>query len=219
MTAPRITGRLVSIQVGLPQTYESNGATDARERSWTTGFYKKPVSGPVFVGRTNIEGDRQADLSVHGGPDKAVLAYSADHYEAWRSELHIADMPFGSFGENLTIGSITESDVCLGDVWRIGDVLFEVSQPRQPCWKLARRWQNNLLPKLVVQNGRSGWYYRVLSEGIIEAGWQVLLVERRHPAWSIARANRALYQGIDRAELMELSAIAELSRSWLAALG
>ena len=148
------TGRLVSIQVGLPRTHEP---TDAAERPWTTGFYKDPVSGPVFVKRTNIEGDGQADLRVHGGIDKAVLAYAAEHYAAWREELDQPHLPFGAFGENLTIADLTERDVCIGDIWQVGDVLLEVSQPRQPCWKLARRWHIKTLPKLVVQSGRSGW--------------------------------------------------------------
>ena len=98
-----------------------------------------------------------------------MLAYSADHYPKWRDELRMPDMPFGAFGENLTIAGLSEESVCIGDIFRIGEVTFEVSQPRQPCWKLARRWRMHELTGLVVRNGRSGWYLRVLEEGWIEA--------------------------------------------------
>ena len=112
-----------------------------------------------------IAGDQQADRENHGGLDKAVLAYSADHYAFWRVHLNLPDMPHGGFGENLTIAGLDESSVCIGDRWQAGNVVFEVSQPRQPCWKMGRRWNIADLPKQVIQNGKSGWYLRVLVEG------------------------------------------------------
>ena len=148
----------------------------------------------MFVGATNLEGDGQADLENHGGVDKAVLAYSADHYDKWRHELGM-DMPHGAFGENLTIAGLNERSVHIGDVFGIGEARFEVSQPRQPCWKLARRWRMHELPGLVVQNGRSGWYLRVLKPGRIARQMPVTLLERPNPEWSIARANQILYHG------------------------
>jgi MOSC domain-containing protein YiiM len=219
MTSNDKTGKLLSIQVGSPQEYGVAGATDPMDRPWTTGFFKHPVPGPVFVRQSNIDGDGQADLEAHGGLDKAVLAYSADHYGLWRAEFVDLDLPFGAFGENLTIAGITEFDVHIGDVWRVGDVLLEVSQPRQPCWKLARRWREHRLPKVVVQTGRSGWYFRVVQEGMIQVGMELTLSERPHPRWSIARANLIMYEGVGRSELAELSAIAQLSKSWLADVG
>src|ERR1700685_2382089 len=141
---------LHSIQVGLPKNYGLEHASDPHDKPWTTGFFKAPVDGPVFVGRTNLEGDAQADLINHGGVDKAVLAYSADHYPKWRRELELPDMPSGAFGENLTIAGLSEESVCIGDTLRIGAVSFEVSQPRQPCWKLARRWRMHQLTGFVV---------------------------------------------------------------------
>src|SRR5262245_26402280 len=161
---------------------------------------------------TNLVGDGQADLVNHGGPDKAVLAYSADHYPAWRAELCLAEMTFGAFGENLTLANLTEADVCIGDVWRVGEVLLAVSQPRQPCWKLARRWKVKDLPARVVESGRSGWYFRVVREGDLEAGCAVELVERPSPTWTVARANRVMYQ--DRHESTVLAAVSGLSQSW-----
>src|ERR1700676_4188508 len=111
---------LVSIQIGSPTTYRFAGAIDAHDQSCTTGFFKTPVEGPVFVGATNLAGDGQADLANHGGIDKAVLAYSADHYPKWRDELRMPGMPCGAFGENLTIAGLTEESVCIGDIFRIG---------------------------------------------------------------------------------------------------
>lgn len=201
---------LASLQVGLPRTIVAGDGSDA---PWTTGFYKSPVTGSVQVNATNLEGDGQADLSCHGGIDKAVLAYSAEHYIAWRNELSFSEMPYGAFGENLTITNQTEQNVCIGDQWSCGDVVFQISQPRQPCWKLARRWQLPGLPKLVVQSGRSGWYLRVLAEGEIEAGLNIDLIERPHADWTVQRANATMY-GHDMLAQRQLASLPELSASW-----
>jgi MOSC domain-containing protein YiiM len=177
---------LLSIQVGPPRSFGIPGASDPMDRPWTTGFYKEPTVGPVLVGRTNLEGDGQADLVNHGGPDKAVLAYSADHYPAWRSELAKPDLPFGAFGENFTVVGQTEADVCIGDRWTVGEVRLEVSQPRLPCWKLARRWRIKDLALRVDRTGRSGWYFRVLAEGQVTTGQSWRLEERPFPDWTVA---------------------------------
>jgi len=207
---------LHSIQVGTPKNYGSEEAVDAHDKPWTTGFFKAPIAGPVFVGVTNLVGDGQADLKNHGGVDKAVLAYSADHYPKWRDELTLPDMPHGAFGENLTIAGLSEESVCIGDIFRIGPVIFEVSQPRQPCWKLARRWRMHELVRLVVHNGRTGWYLRVLEEGCIEAGMPVEPIDRPNPAWSIARANRILHHcRTDLPLTLELAAVPALANSWV----
>jgi MOSC domain-containing protein YiiM len=207
---------LDSIQVGTPKDYGSEAATDAHDKPWTTGFFKMPTPGPVFVGATNLAGDGQADLKNHGGIDKAVLAYSADHCPEWRVELGLPDMPHGAFGENLTISGLSESSVCIGDIFRIGPVTFEVSQPRQPCWKLARRWRRHELVRLVVGNGRTGWYLRVLEQGYIEAGMPVDLLERPNAEWSIARANQILHhRRTDLALTLELAAVPALAKSWV----
>jgi MOSC domain-containing protein YiiM len=207
---------LNSIQLGAPKSYGSEDAIDAHDKPWTTGFFKTPVEGPVFVGTTNLAGDGQADLINHGGIDKAVLAYSADHYPEWRRELCMPEMPFGAFGENLTINGLTERSVCIGDIFRIGEVTLEVSQPRQPCWKLGRRWRIHELVRLVVHNGRTGWYLRVLEQGWIEAQMPVALIERSNPAWTIARANEILHHR--RADLpltLELADVPGLANSWV----
>lgn len=207
---------LESVQIGAVRNYGRPDAVDTHDLPWTTGFYKTPVSGAVTVSGSKIQGDGQADLINHGGVDKAALAYSADHYPKWREEVRIPDMPFGAFGENLTIAGLNEDSVCIGDIFQIGGVKFEVSQPRQPCWKLARRWRMHELTGMVIRNGRSGWYLRVLEEGHIEARMAVLLIERPNPEWSIARANRILHhQRTDLAATAELAAVPKLADSWV----
>lgn len=207
--------RVVSVQVGRPRWHGTPGATGPFDRPFSTGFWKEPVAGPVAVRFTNLDGDGQADLVNHGGADKAVLAYAAAHYPDWRAELGLPDMPHGAFGENLTVADWTETDVCVGDVWRAGTAVLAVSQPRQPCWKLARRWRQKDLPARVVENGRCGWYLRVLSEGGIEGGDAVELVERPWPDWSVRRAHQVMYFGRSNPEATaELAALPELSLSW-----
>jgi MOSC domain-containing protein YiiM len=211
-----MTGTVVSIQVGRPRAYGHAGAADPHDRPWTTGFFKQPVDGPAWVGKLNLEGDGQADLGNHGGVDKAVLAYAAVHYDDWQRELAMPELAAGGFGENLTIAGLTENDVAIGDQWRAGDVLLEVSQPRQPCWKLGRRWRCSELPKLVVKTGRTGWYLRVLDEGLLTPGDAIELVERPHPEWTIARANEVFYAKDRHEEKRSLADVALLSAAWKA---
>ncbi len=207
---------LCSIQVGTPKNYGVEGAADAHDMPWTTGFFKLPVDGPVFAATTNLAGDGQADLINHGGIDKAVLAYSAGHYPKWREELRKPDLPYGAFGENLTLAGWSEASVCIGDILRIGKAVFEVSQPRQPCWKLARRWRMHELTAMVVRNGRSGWYLRVLEQGIIAAHMQAVLIDRPNPEWTIARANEILHhRRTDLSLTLELAAVPRLANSWV----
>ncbi len=211
---------LASIQVGRPRDLGTEGAADPMERPWTSGFLKDPVSGPVALGPTNLEGDGQADLANHGGPDKAVCCYPAAHYPGWRAELGRPEIAFGAFGENFTIDGLAEPDVCIGDVFRVGGAVVQVSQPRQPCWKLARRWKIKTLTLAVQESGRTGWYVRVLSPGLVTAGDAVERVERPHPGWTIAEANRIMHR--DKADLASAASLADLpalSASWKATLG
>lgn len=207
-----MAAHIASLRVGRPRWL------GGPELPWLSGFVKEAVAGPVAVGRTNLEGDGQADLEHHGGPDKAVCAYPAAHYPAWRAELALEEFPFGAFGENFTVAEVIEEDVCIGDTWAAGTALFEVSQPRQPCAKLARRWGVRDLPARVLDTGRTGWYFRVPREGSVAAGDALTLVSRPHPAWTIARANAIRYRDRDAALAAELAALAPLSASWRAAL-
>jgi len=207
---------LQSIQVGRPETYGSESATESHDKLWTSGFFKKNVEGPVWVGKTNLIGDGQADLKNHGGIDKAVLAYSADHYPHWRKKLEIPDFPHGAFGENLTISGYSEQSMYIGDIFAIGQVVFEVSQPRQPCWKLARRWRMNELVPMVIQTGWTGWYLRVLQEGYIEKAMRVILLDRLNPDWPVARANQILHHHRkDLQQTLQLAAVPKLADAWV----
>jgi len=125
--------------------------------------------------------------------DKAVCAYSADHYPEWRRTLRITPFEFGAFGENVTIEGLTEHTVCIGDVWALGDAVVQVSVPRQPCWKLARKWRRDSLADEVRTSGRTGWYFRVLREAQVARGADLTLMERPHPAWTVAAANAVMH--------------------------
>lgn len=154
---------VVSVNVGLPQTVEHKG------RQIRTAIFKSPVAGPVRVGRLNLDGDGQADLRVHGGEDKAVYAYPSEHYAFWAQELR-REFAWGQFGENLTVAGLLEDDVFIGDVLRIGDARFEVTQPRTPCFKLAMKMQIDDFIHRFAASLRTGFYLRVLAEGTVAAG-------------------------------------------------
>lgn len=207
--------RLVSIQVGLPAVHGVADAVDPFDKPWRTGFFKAPVAGPVCLGRTNLVGDGQANRRVHGGADKAVLAYAASHYPLWRTELDLPDLPYGAFAENFTIAGQDEAHVCLGDVYAIGSARLEVSQPRQPCSNITHRWRVPGLTERVAATGRHGWYLRVLAEGEVVAGEPVVLLERPSPEWTIERATRAMQRrAVDRAEAAALVEVPALSAAW-----
>jgi MOSC domain-containing protein YiiM len=208
------TPTLLSIQVGLPKQLGDKNAIDPNNRPWTTGIFKEPVQGSVWLGKTNLAGDGQADLTVHGGPDKAVLAYSADHYLAWREELAPLELLHGAFGENFTISEQTEASVCIGDIYAIGEAKVQVSQPRTPCWKLARKWQMNDLPGRVIATGRSGWYFRVLVEGYVEENLTLELLDRTFPQWTIPRVLEVYFHNKDRDISAELSTCPLLAAEW-----
>lgn len=208
-------GRLRSIQVGLPRTEQADFADDQRPRPWTTGIFKVPVSGPIWLGWENLQGDGQADLVHHGGIDKAVCAYSADHWPDWQGILPPDRLVGGAFGENFTLDHLTETEVCIGDVFSVGSALVQISQPRQPCWKLARRWQMKDLAVQVERTGFTGWYFRVLQEGTVEADDVLRLIDRPCPEWTVAAANRVMHHDRnDRAAAERLSLCPFLSASW-----
>ncbi|MGH7259806.1 MAG: MOSC domain-containing protein [Nitrospiraceae bacterium] len=135
-----------------------------------TGIFKQPVAQPVMVRMLGLDGDTVADLSVHGGPFKAVYAYPVEHYPEWARELKRDDLFPGQFGENLTVEGMTEDQVHIGDVFRVGGAVLQVTQPRVPCYKLAAKMGSMKFPKLFLGSGRVGYYFRVLEEGVIRAG-------------------------------------------------
>ena len=210
--------KLLSIQVGMPRTIGAANAPELMDREWTSGFFKEPVGGPVGVTLTGLAGDGQADLKNHGGPDKAINAYPADYFPVWREELGV-EFSAGAFGENFTTVGALEKDVCIGDVFKVGGIVLQITQPRQPCWKLARRWRIKDLAVRVEQTGRTGWYFRVLQAGTVEAASELMLVERPCPQWTVAEANAVMHhRKNDWAAAGALAACAELSASWKASL-
>jgi len=175
-----------------------------------SGIVKSARQGIVAVTKLGLEGDEQADLSVHGGPEKAVYAYAAAHYPQWASEFPQLAEHFtgGAMGENLTIAGLEESAICVGDVHKIGNALLQVCQPRQPCFKFALRHDNKYLPKAMVRNGFSGWYYRVLREGELKAGDALTLEERPNPDFPFTRLIAIVYHG--KATIEEIRRMTEL---------
>jgi MOSC domain-containing protein YiiM len=189
--------------------------------AWLSSIFKSPVSGRIQLASTNLDGDEQADLSVHGGPDKAVCVYSADHFADWRTVLAARELGPGAFGENFSVTGMSEQTVSIGDVFEVGTAVVQVSQPRGPCWKLGRRWGRLDLPRLVLRSGRTGWYFRVLSPGQVAADDPLVLTERQHADWSIARVNEIFYardSERDPVARRALARCAALSESWRTAL-
>lgn len=182
-----------------------------------SGIDKHPAAGRLWLGTEGFTGDAQGDRKHHGGLEKAVHHYASDHYAAWRTE--IGDRPVlrqaGAFGENFSSGGMDESSIAVGDVFRVGGALIEVSQGRQPCWKLNLRFGIADMAKRVQNSGRTGWYYRVLESGFVEQGDELQLVERRSPAWTLQRLWRTLYVDVlNRDELAAMAALANLPDNW-----
>jgi MOSC domain-containing protein YiiM len=179
---------VVSLNVGMPRELGEEGHRDVLKRPWVTGIFKTPVGQPVWLGHVNLDGDGQGDHKVHGGPDRAVNVYPAEHYPFWRQELGQPDLAYAAFGENFTTTGQLESSVCIGDIYDVGDAVVQVTQPRLPCWKLARRFQLKDMAVRLRVTGRVGWHLRTLTEGKVAAGQPLLLVERPQPEWPIERA-------------------------------
>lgn len=187
-----------------------------------TAYGKHSVSGPLAAGRLGLDGDEQANRKVHGGPDKAIYAYAAGTLAAWRADhpQHAARLVAGAFGENLLIDGIDETDVCLGDRYRIGTAVVEVAQPRQPCATLGRWFADTKMADALVRTGRSGWYLRVIAPGVMAPGDGVELVDRTAPRWTIAAVLAASYRRPpDHAELTALMAEPRLAAAWHRWLG
>lgn len=172
--------QVISVNVGRPKEHEWRG------QRVLTAIFKTPVEGPVAVGRLNLEGDEQADLTVHGGVDKAVYAYPQEHYAYWRSQLPDYSFGPGNFGENLTLAGLLEDAINIGDRLQIGTVLFTVTQPRSPCYKLGVRFNREDMTKRFFESRRFGFYLRVVREGTLQARAAVTIVERDPNAVSVA---------------------------------
>jgi len=205
--------RIISLHVGRVVPFGSEGGT--------SGIDKHSVEGAVALTATGFEGDQQADRRYHGGAEKAVHHYPGEHYAAWRDEYpDIASRLFsaGALGENIATLGMTEREVCVGDVYRVGGAALQVSQVRQPCWKIDARFGVPGMARRVQETGRAGWYYRVVEAGLVAAGDPFELEDRPHAKWSVTRVLRALFVDTlnrteleDRTELEELSELTALS--------
>lgn len=204
----------ISLRRGTPRTHEAPpGMTPAGP--WRSAIFREPLEHPVRVGPEGLEGDAVADTVHHGGRDKAVHVYPAEHLAAWAAEFPACRWEPGAFGENLCVRGATEDHVCLGDRFTMGSALFEVSQPRRPCVKLSLRWGIASLPKLVTETGRTGWYFRVIESGVVTPGDALTLTERRFPEWSVTRASRAMNERLRRPdEALALAGCAALAEGW-----
>jgi MOSC domain-containing protein YiiM len=200
---------LVSIQVGVPRTVRQ-GSEEV-----STGIFKSPVAQRVRLGKLNLEGDRQADLTVHGGRDKAVYAYPSEHYPFWEKELPGVGLPWGAFGENFTTSGLLETGVFLGDRYTVGTAEVVVTQPRLPCFKLNLKFGRDDLIKRFLASGRIGFYFRVLREGEVGAGDEIARVHQDENRVSITDVLDLYLHGSDSGDLRERALRVEyLSASW-----
>lgn len=184
-----------------------------------SAIVKTPVAGAAVVGPLGLAGDAQGDPQRHGGVDKAVHVYPLAHYAAWACELPAQADRFtpGAFGENIVLDGLTEADVCIGDHFRLGCAQVNLSQARQPCWKLNLRFGLPDMARRVQDSGRTGWYLRVLVPGAVAAGDRMVLTARPNPGWDLARVQRLLYgDGLNREALTEFAGLAGLTASWRA---
>ena len=204
---------IFSVQIGSPARFDDGGGAP-----FESAIGKRPVSGRVALLPLGLEGDVQVDKVHHGGPDKALCVYPRAHLAGWSARLG-QTMSAGAFGENLSVDGQDETTVCVGDVFAIGDVRVEVSQPRDPCFKLARRWGEKQLALWVQQSGQVGWYLRVLEPGHIGAGDELLRLAQPYPQWTIAQANALMHgEGAAPDEQRALADCDKLFEGWRASL-
>jgi MOSC domain-containing protein YiiM len=209
VNAKGVAVKILSLNVARPKLVVYQGTTIS------TGIFKQPVSGPVPLRTLNLDGDRQADLSVHGGPHKAVYGYPSEHYPFWREELPGMDLPWGMFGENFTTTGLAEDKLHVGDRFQIGSAIVMVRQPRMPCYKLAAKFQREDIVERFLLSGRSGVYFSVEQEGSVEAGGAFELLERNHDGILISEVNRLLVQSRYQHDLLHKAvATAALPEQW-----
>lgn len=201
--------KLISLNVGLPRIVESNG------EPVTTGIFKEPKQGPVMLRTLNLDGDRQADLAVHGGVSKAVYGYPIEHYEFWKRELPDMELPFGMFGENFTTEGLLEDALNVGDRFRIGEAEVMVTEPRMPCYKLGIKFGRTDIIRRFLQSRRTGFYFAVVKEGEVEAGDEIELLSRDRNDITIADITRLYaFEKDDVDTLRRAVKLEALSDSW-----
>ena len=199
---------IVSLNVGKPKIVQFG------KKEVETGFHKSSTLATLFLSSVNFEGDGQGDLVHHGGVEKAVCCYPSEHYPFWENELN-RPLSAGSFGENLTLRGLTESDVCIGDTFKIGGAVVQLSQPRQPCFKLSLVHELKELPVIMQNTGYTGFYFRVLQEGAVSANAKLVRISRPKLVITVAEANRLMHHDKDDVVGIEqILSLQELSSSW-----
>src|SRR5690349_7711163 len=203
--------RLVSLNVGRPREVKWHGKTVR------TAIWKEPVDGPRMVRHLNIDGDDQADRLAHGGEHRAVFVYQIDSYRYWERELGRDDFTHGQFGENFTVDGLADDEVCIGDRFRIGGALFEITQPRVTCYRVGIRMDEPTIPTLLVAHHRPGFYFRVLEEGEVQAGDEIVKVADGPEGLTVAQVDALLYlPGHERGDIERALRIPALSPGWQA---
>ena len=201
--------KIISVNVGLPRLVLRN------DEPVSTGIFKEPVAGRVMMRTLNLDGDRQADLSVHGGPEKAVYVYPSEHYEFWKRELPEMELPWGMFGENLTTTGLFETEVNIGDKFRVGTAEVMVTQPRMPCYKLGIRFGRVDIIKRFLISERSGFYLSVLKEGDVGAGDEFELIEKSRSSVTVVDITRLYSTDRGNVDLMRRAIATDaLPASW-----
>lgn len=200
--------RLLSLNIGLPKEVTYGG------KVIHTGINKKQVKEPVYLSFVKFNGDGQADLVHHGGVDKAVCVYTGDHYPYWEQELN-QDLVYGAFGENITVSGMREEDVCIGDTFELGQAIVQVTQPRQPCFKLAKKYNIPKLPLYFQETGYTGFYFRVLKEGWVSSVDTLKRLQSDPKGVSVAFANRIMHKEKQNIEgIKRILQVNALSSSW-----
>lgn len=200
------------LRISKPKPFGPDGRFSAIDKQSIT-------DSRIWLSRDGLQGDEHADMKNHGGADKALHQYCANNYEKWRSEYPqcASHMKTGAFGENVVAEGQDETNVCIGDIFKIGDAVVQVSQGRQPCWKLNVRFEQADMARLVQKTGWTGWYYRILEEGWISSGDEIALQERPNQNWSLSRIHNTLYlDTLNMGELSEIAAVSGISDSWRA---
>ncbi len=200
---------LVSLNVGLPRVVMRN------DEPVSTGIFKEPVAGPVMLRTLNLDGDRQADLTVHGGPSKAVYVYPSEHYDYWKHELPEMKLPWGMFGENFTTAGLFEAELNIGDTFRIGAAEVMVTEPRMPCYKLGIKFGRTDIIKRFLLSERTGFYLAVLQEGQVSAGDQFELIEKNKRSVKVSDITRLYTRDKHNTELLRRAiAVEALPEGW-----
>lgn len=190
-------------------------ASNRMDQQWESGIFKTKVQEPLWLSKTGLTGDEVADTKNHGGPEKAIFAYPIIHYAFWKEEVGIKDIEIGGMGENLAVHFMDEHSVCIGDTYQFCDSVIQVSQPRQPCWKPARRFRKLDFALSIQKIGKTGWYFRVLKEGVVQGDRELELLERPYPQWTIAACNEIMHDKNAERKLTEaLYSCEYLAESW-----